>query len=423
MSISSKATGLRPGVCTSATRPTSPYTGMIIFQTDTGTMHNWDGTTWQYLAPTQQRNLLYNGAMEIQEYYYTGTGTSVNGFTTSNYYTCDRWRTDVSSLGTWSQSAEDLTGVTPTQHGFWRSMTTTCTVASASPSASGYCVIEQRLELEDLLGLRKGTANAQQLTLSFWVKSTTTGTYIVELFDQYNTRQVSKPYSISAANTWEYKTLTFPADTTGELARGTEGAANAWLSVRFWLAAGSNFTSGTLNSSAWASSVDANRAVGQTNLAASTNNNFVMTGVQLNLGSVAAPFQFVSPADELERCQRFFQRFGARYWRSLGGNYVYSILPSTGRATSATAASFDVPLRTAMRVRPHTVYTTGNTTHYSFNSAAQLATLPALTTNGTTFDKLQLTATISGGLTTGAITGLGSWTNQSVYIGVSAEIQ
>jgi hypothetical protein len=151
--------------------------------------------------------------------------------------------------------------------------------------------------------IKKGTSDAQQLTLSFWVKSNVTGTYVVNLKDTDNTRQVSATYSVSSSATWEKKTITFPADTTGFF----DSDNNHSLNLTFMLAAGSNRTSGTLQTS-WASQVTADLAVGQTNLAAATNNYWQVTGVQLETGPVATPFEFEPYEATLRKCQRYYQK-------------------------------------------------------------------------------------------------------------------
>lgn len=241
------------------------------------------------------RNVLYNGAMQVAQ-----RGTSTASITTTGYYTADRWKSDFSSLGTWTQSVENDA---PTGSGFRKSLKMLCTTADASPAAGDYHQLYQVLEGQDLQAFRKGTSSAQQFTISFWVKANVTGTYIFELYDADNARQVSKSYTISASATWEFKTLTLPADTTGAFDNDTAAS----LYCVFWLGAGSNSTSGTLNTS-WATLTQANRAVGQTNLAAATNNYWQVTGVQLNVGGVAAPFEFKSFERDLQECQRYYEK-------------------------------------------------------------------------------------------------------------------
>lgn len=266
----------------------------MIYETDTDSVAFWDGSYWRYIEA--RKNLLYNGAMQIAQ-----RSSSIASITTAGYYTADRWNLSIDSLGTWTQS---VTADAPTGSGFRNSLKMACTTIDGSPAAGDYCMIQQRLEGQDMQSLRKGTSSAQQLTLSFWVKSFQTGTFIVEFNDSDNTRQISKSYTVNASATWEYKTLTVPADATGAL--DNDNARS--FDIYFWLAAGSTFSSGTLNSSAWASVTNANRAVGQTNVASSTNNYWQITGVQLNVGAVAAPYEFKSYQDDLRECQRYYEK-------------------------------------------------------------------------------------------------------------------
>ena len=171
----------------------------------------------------------------------------------------------------------------------------------------------QRIEGQNLQRLEKGTSNAKSTTVSFWVKSNTTGTYVLELFDNDNNRHAAKTYTIDSANTWEKKTITFVGDTTGAL----DNDANRSMDVRWWLAAGSNFTSGTLPTG-WASLTAANRAVGQVNLMASTNNWYI-TGIQWEVGEQATPFEHRSYGDELLKCYRY-----CYVWNAVQGFDVFT---------------------------------------------------------------------------------------------------
>ena len=239
------------------------------------------------------RNITINGDMSIAQ-----RGTSVSGITSTGYYTVDRW-SFVNTFATYTMSQS--TDV-PTGQGFATSLKLDCTTANASPAAGDNLRIRQNFEGQMLQYLKKGTANAESLTLSFWVKSTKTGTFIAELRDDSNARQIAKSYTIDASNTWEKKTITFPGDTTGAF---TNNNAQA-LSMQFWLGAGTNFTSGTLATS-WQSIVNANRAVGQVNIADSTSNDWFVTGVQLEAGTTASDFEFLPYDVNLDRCYRYYQ--------------------------------------------------------------------------------------------------------------------
>ena len=243
-------------------------------------------------------NLLHNGAMQVSQ--RSGFAAPITGITTSGYYTADRFGTVLNTLGTWTQTTNTDA---PSGSGFRNALKMECTTADASPAAGDYLFIRQSMEGLNLQSIRKGTASARTLTLSFWVASFQTGTFIVELHDTDNNRGCSKPYTINASNTWEYKTVTFPADVTGAL-NNDNGES---LAVNWWLGAGTNFTSGTLQTT-WGTLTSANRAVGVTNLASSTSNRWNMTGAQLTVGSVATPFEFKSFADDLRACQRYYEK-------------------------------------------------------------------------------------------------------------------
>jgi hypothetical protein len=254
------------------------------------------------------RNIIINGDMSIAQ-----RSTSVASITTSGYYTVDRWQVLISSLGTWTQSQS--TDV-PTGQGFATSLKMDCTTADAAPASNDVNLLIQRFEGQNLQYLKKGTANAESLTLSFWVKSNKTGTYTAEIYDGDNIRYIGKTYTISIADTWEKKTLTFAGDTTGALDNDNANSLN----VHFWLGAGSDFTGGTFNNGTWGDSGNNTRvSSSQVNLADSTANDWYITGVQLEAGTTASDFEFLPVDVNLQRCFRYFEKFGGGNLH--GGSY------------------------------------------------------------------------------------------------------
>lgn len=325
MTVSATTQGLKPGVCLSTARPVAPFDGQVIYMTDVDQTAVWDGTSWVVLAPIASgRNVIINGAMQVHQ-----RGTSTASITAGGYYTADRFAQTLSSLGTWTQTVENDA---PTGSGFRKSLKVLCTAADASPAAGDISTITQIVEGQNLQQFAKGTASAKQFSVSFWVKSNVTGTYIVNLYDIDNTRSVSASYTISASATWEKKTITFPADTTGAFDNDSIGS----LYCFFTLGAGSNFTSGTLNTT-WTSATDANRMVGQTNLASAINNYWQITGLQLEAGAVATPFEFEDFGTTLAKCQRYFQ-------------VIQHISIAHARTTTALETSIMFP--TTMRAAP-----------------------------------------------------------------------
>jgi len=249
--------------------------------------------------PVDFRNIVINGDMQIAQ-----RNTSVASITSSAYNTLDRWYLGLGTLGTWTMSKS--TDV-PSGYGFANSLKLDCTTADASPASGDNMLVSQFFEGQNLQYLKKGTANALSLTASFWVKSTKTGTFICELQDINNSRSISKSYTVSVSNTWEFKTITYAGDTTGALTNDN----GASFGLNFWLGAGSTYTSGTLATS-WASTTSANRAVGQVNIADSTSNDFLITGVQLEAGEQASGFEFMPIDADLARCYRY-------YWNLVNG--------------------------------------------------------------------------------------------------------
>jgi hypothetical protein len=348
-----------------------------------------------------RRNLLYNGAMQIHQ-----RGTSTTGITTTNYYTADRWYSGVTTIGTWTNSIENDA---PTGSGFRKSLRMLCTSADASPASSDELCVDQRLEGQDVQSICKGTSSAQSLTISFWVKANVTGTYIVMLYDLNNARFASRSYTISASATWEYKTITFPPDTTGAF----NNDANGSLLVRFYLGAGSNATSGTLQTS-WGSDTAANRAVGQVNVAAATNNYWQVTGVQMNVGAVAAPFQFKSYEQDLMECQRYYQRVNTFQNYGIVSNWGPAQTATTGLPVFAAA----VPFRAAPGL---TVDHANLAVSDIYSGASPVTNLVAL--NGfINASNVLLTATVASGLTIGRMYVLAGNNNANGYLGISAEL-
>ena len=237
-------------------------------------------------------NVIINGAMKISQ-----RATSAASITTSGYKTVDRWNTKIGGAGTWTQTQNAVTDLA----GFRHSLKMACTTANSSLAASNSLNVETRLEGFDIQQFQKGTASAKKWALSFYVKSSKTGTYITELFDNNNNRHVNKSYTVDAANTWEHKKIIFDGDTSSPFAN-TNGNC---LIVLWYLAAGTNYTTGTLQES-WGAQTNVNRCVGQVNLADSTSNTWEITGVQLEVGDKCSDFQHEESSVTAQKCYRYY---------------------------------------------------------------------------------------------------------------------
>ena len=281
------------------------------------------------------RNFVTNGNMRIAQ-----RTTSQASITSGTYWTVDRYRTNYSgAAGTWTQTQS-----TDGPAGFGNSLKMECTPTAKTPlDANSELAIVQRFEGQNLQSIAKGTVSAKPLMVSFWVKSNKTGTYICELYDYDNSRNCSRSYSITAAGTWQYVTIAFPSDTTGAFTNDE----NLSLHICWFLATGSNFTTGTLQTE-WGTAVTANRAVGQTNLADTVGNYWQVTGVQLEEGTQPTPFEQRPIGTELALCQRYCTRLPAQ-----GNTAAYGIFGAgIGRTASTTIVDFQIPLPTTMRATP-----------------------------------------------------------------------
>jgi len=246
-------------------------------------------------AIQSNRNLIINGAMKIHQ-----RGNQVTAGGTSVYF-LDRWNIyhNTAAAANLQQST-----VVPTGQGFSNSLLVDCTTADTSVASSDAAVLRQVIEGQNLQKLAYGTSSAKSITLSFWVRSTKTGIYISNIYHADATaRSQSHQYTISQADTWEYKTLTFSGDTS--IAADNDNAATFY--VQWGLMAGSDLSSGTLNTT-WQNSTDVNRFVGQVNFFDSTSNNFYLTGVQLEIGDVATPFEHEDTGTTLRKCQRYYAK-------------------------------------------------------------------------------------------------------------------
>ena len=242
------------------------------------------------------RRLNINGAFQVMQ---RGTQSSV----TTGKYGIDRWKFEVYNCGTWTLSQD--TDV-PSGKGFSKSYKIQCTTADASPAATDYLETRYRFEGLDLQMLQWGTSDAKPLTVSFWIKCKKTGTFNLNLLaNGAANKSLGKVITISAADTWEYKSVTFSGDTAQAII--SDNAAR--LTLIFWLDAGSTYKGGTSPTSAWETLTSANRAASTTIALADNTANYVnLCGVQIEAGSVATEFEHKSYGQELALAQRYYER-------------------------------------------------------------------------------------------------------------------
>tara|TARA_R110000851_G_scaffold244494_1_gene397288 strand:- start:46 stop:1146 length:1101 start_codon:yes stop_codon:yes gene_type:complete len=284
--------------------------------------------------PSGRKNIVTNGAMQVAQRGTSATGLGGDG---STYNTCDRWKistADSAGRLTMTQTADGPSG-------FANCIKLDCTTADTSIAAGEYLVLHQNFEGQDLQQIKKGTSDAEIITLSFYVKANAAFTFGVELVDNDNSRQITKLYNTTTG--WVRHELTFPADTTGAF----DDDVGSSISLYFWLHAGATYTSGTLNTAAWAGQINANRLAGIDSFYSSTDNNFFLTGVQLEIGSQATNFEHRSFGEELALCQRYFYMIGPdaecavalAFARTTQTAFGIRELPVTMRATPSLAFS------------------------------------------------------------------------------------
>lgn len=313
------------------------------------------------------RNLVINGEMTVSQ-----RGTSETGVTTSGYKKApDRYYISDNVDATYSVSQS-----TDAPDGFKKSYKIEVTTADTSLAAGQYWAFEQKVEGNNCIGLNKGTSAALKSVVSFWIKSSKTGTYILEMFDADNSRHTSRSYTVDAANTWEKKELVFDADTAsgGSLSHdGNESMRLAW-----WLAGGTTYNSGTLGDlqTSWGGITNANRAAGSLNFADSTNTLYI-TGIQWELGEKATDFEHKTYDQDLRLCQRYFEKgTGHMMYKSsddTSGWYQYKATKRTNPTLTFTAPGGTTSQRgyyysTAAADRGETTLNEINGPHYWSNS-------------------------------------------------------
>jgi hypothetical protein len=260
---------------------------------------------------------------------------------TTTQYTLDRWNAQSSQASKYSVQ-RNAGAVTPPA-GFTNYFGVT-SLATTAVGAGDYYDTYQGIEGFNTADLGWGTANAQPVTISFWVRSSLTGTFGASIRNGLVTRSYPFSYTVSAANTWEQKTITIAGDTTGTWA--TDNTAGLFLTFGFGVGSTLSGTAGSWQAGNFLS------ATGATSVVGTNGATFYITGVQLEAGSVATPFEQIDYGRELMMCQRYYVRGiiepGYLFGRQNGGN----------AGAEATGVSDAFPVE--MRVAPTITYTFTN---------------------------------------------------------------
>jgi hypothetical protein len=351
------------------------------------------------LISAGRRNLIINGAMAFSQRNGTSLITLNSGG--SVLYEFDRWARQVYQNGKLT-----LQQVTDAPSGFSYSIKAT-TASAITGSGSDYYMIRQPIEGFNSAHLAYGTSSARTTTLSFWVKSTLTGQWSGSIKNAAGNRAYTFPYYINSPSTWEYKTVIIPGDTSGTWVGSTNGTG---LAVMYDLGTSRADLHGTLNS--WTATNSYGSSTG-VKLVQNASATWQVTGVQLELGKVATPFEHRSYGEELALCERYFQKVPI---------YNESIL---GQAYSTTAARFPIQLPVQMRATPTLTVPPPGSSGNSFKPLSPTLSWPGGTGNnaGTALSNrhFYITCTSYSGLVAGNASTIYSASN-NIFITASAEL-
>jgi len=296
-----------------------------------------------------RRNIIINGAMQVAE---RGTSSTSTGFKT-----CDRIQFLTNNTDNFAFTVSQSSTA---PDGFSKSLKLDCTTAESSLDADELARFLYKIEGQDVQHFNYGSSASEEVTVSFYVRSNVTGVYTVEFrLNAAGTSTITKQYTILSANTWERKILKLPKNTATSI---TNDISNRF-EIAFCVAAGSNFSSGSLGTS-WATTATSSRYAGQAaNIMSSTDNEWYITGIQMEVGSVATPFEHRSFGEELNLCRRYY------YQPSLALRIVSFVLrPDNKRC-------FQVMFPVDMRAAP-----TADVTYDADGSSATLDT-PTISTD------------------------------------------
>ena len=320
-----------------------------------------------------RKNLIINGAMNVAQ---RGTTHTLTGNTSA--YGIDRWRLTKINMGQ-LVLGHDQSSEVPTGQGFEKSLLVNVDTAETALAANEYAYLRYAAEGQDLQQLAYGSSSAKSLTLSFWVRSSVTGDYGILVYNSGSDRGYTPKYTVNAANTWEKKTITISGDTSGSFTHdNTMG-----LGFYFNLGSGSDFYGNGTES--WGAYDNGQLTVPtQVNLHATQNNKFYLTGVQLEVGTVATEFEHRSFGEELALCQRYFQ--------------YYENPPLRGVVNSSTKANrCAVILPVTMRANPSlTLQQIGSTSHFRVYDGSVTSTYSSLNASYLKTDKIEFDINVTG---------------------------
>ena len=312
----------------------------------------------QYNSYYGFKNRIINGAMVIDQ---RNAGASVTP--TADTYTLDRW-----SVGMSQASKMTIQQSSTVPSGFSKSLSVT--VASAyTPSASEWFGFYQKIEGFNSADFGFGAAGASTVTISFWVRSSITGSYGFSLSNSSQNRSYPVLYTVNSANTWEQKTITIAGDTSGTWVGGTNGIG---LLLIWSLGAGSTYQQ---TANAWGTGLGLG-TTGQTNWITNAGATFYITGVQLEKGSTATSFDYRPYGTELALCQRYYIKYSGNGTRFYGGrtestaNGIWQCALPVEMRTAPTVSAIDV---TNLQINDGSVQVASTSISTAYSSTRQIA--------------------------------------------------
>ena len=356
------------------------------------------------------RNLIINGAMQVSQ---RGTVTGITG---SSFGGPDRCAIVCQNSGTYtlSQAAD-----APSGSGFDKSLDVACTSSDTYGTAADVTHLRlSSLESQDCMQFEHGTSSAKKLTVQFWVKCSYADTFGLAFVNHDSQKSNVQKFTIDSANTWQYVTLTYNGDT----AAGFNNDANLGLSLDLFLGGGSDYTGGSATLNNWdtrSNNQSTYVSSTSTKFGTATSHTFNLTGLQLELGSEATPFEHRSFGDELARCQRYY----TRYFETGGSGSNAYLRYGYGTCENTTRAEIPINSHTVMRADP-TLETTGTASNYALWQRGSVVALTNLTIEGGGHMNGQLftlTATASG-LNAGDCVGLMNNNSTTAYLAFDAEL-
>ena len=329
----------------------------------------------------ENKNLVVNGAMTVDQRNQTTTATG---------YSVDRFTVVKANFDELVIAITQDTD-NPSGNGFAHSLKLAVTTAENAIAADELLYLDTRFEGQNIQHLCYGTSSAKSLTLSFWVKSPLAGKHSVNFYQVTPNRSNLQSYTVSSANTWEYKTITIDGDASGNIANDTTAEI-----ILFWPLAGGSDSHGTPHTG-WGpySQTDDFMFSDQVNLAGQTG-NFFLTGIQLEIGEVATAFEHEDFGTTLRKCQRYYVKDGATY---PAGTSAYKFF-AAGTCVSATSGRFTYHFPVPMRTSP-TLGQSANNTISIFSAAVNPAMSADMLINSPNQLSTGLTTTVGSGQTSG----------------------